>query len=244
MVFGTHTGANIGCRGITWTHSHWGEVTTGMISADMSGKHEGWFRIQLGSLDQWIILLPRSRHFGGRQWYFMCPTMNRPASVLWKPNGATTFRSQQTWDRRVAYPHPHRLAAVTCFDESARKWLKALSDVLVCSAWRCRTAAAVNGANGLRPNAWAAVSAGLATTQTDGSFRKGGLAIPTRVPGVQGTQITVAKSFSKLMRCSRPNRIAEPVPCPGWTIKISSRFTKTSRAGGPGRFNTKKQSFT
>jgi hypothetical protein len=52
-------GANIGPRGITWTHSYWGEVATGIISADMSGKDEGWFRIELGSLDQWIILVPR-----------------------------------------------------------------------------------------------------------------------------------------------------------------------------------------
>jgi hypothetical protein len=28
---------------------------------------------------------------------------NRPASVLWKPNGATRFCSRQTWGRRVAY---------------------------------------------------------------------------------------------------------------------------------------------
>src|ERR1700716_382371 len=42
------------------------------------------------------------------------------------------------------------------------------------------------------------------------------------------------------MRCSRPNRMADPVPCPGWTIRISSTFTKTSRAGGPGRFSTTK----
>jgi len=96
-------GANIGGRGIKWTHSYWGEIAAGTISADMSGKGEGWLRIQLGSLDQRIILLPRARHFGGRQWYFMCPVMNRPVSVLWKPNGATRFCSRQTWGRQVAY---------------------------------------------------------------------------------------------------------------------------------------------
>jgi hypothetical protein len=96
-------GVNIGSRGIKWTHSYWGDVATGMISADMSGRYEGWFRIQLGNLDQWITLIPQNRYFGGRQWYFMCPTMNRPVSVLWKPNGATQFCSRQTWGRRVAY---------------------------------------------------------------------------------------------------------------------------------------------
>jgi hypothetical protein len=34
-------GANIGIRGITWTHSYWGDVASGTISADISGKNEG-----------------------------------------------------------------------------------------------------------------------------------------------------------------------------------------------------------
>ena len=96
-------GANIGVRGITWTHSYWGETATGTISADMSDPHEGWFRIQIGSLDQRVMLVARDRHFGGKQWYFMCPTMNRAASVLWMPGGATRFCSRQTWGRQVAY---------------------------------------------------------------------------------------------------------------------------------------------
>ena len=96
-------GSNIGLRGITWTHSYWGEVASGFISADMSGENEGWFRIQLGGLDQRITLVAQSRHYGGRQWYFICPNKNRPASVLWKPSGATRFCSRQTWGRQVAY---------------------------------------------------------------------------------------------------------------------------------------------
>jgi hypothetical protein len=36
-------GANIGGRGIKWTHSHWGEIATGMISADLSGKMRAGF---------------------------------------------------------------------------------------------------------------------------------------------------------------------------------------------------------
>jgi hypothetical protein len=49
-------GANIGARGITWTHSYWGEIANGVISADMSEPNEGWLRIQLGSLDQWVTI--------------------------------------------------------------------------------------------------------------------------------------------------------------------------------------------
>jgi hypothetical protein len=96
-------GANIGSCGIRWTHSYWGEVASGVISADMSGHNEGWLRVHLGNLDQTITLVARPRHFGGRQWYFMCPVRNRRASVLWKPSGATRFCSRQTWGRQVAY---------------------------------------------------------------------------------------------------------------------------------------------
>ena len=96
-------GANIGGRGITWTHSYWGEIASGTISADMSSDDVGWLGIQLGNLDQRIILCPRARHFGGRQWYFVCPATNRLTSVLWKPSGATRFCSRQTWGRQVAY---------------------------------------------------------------------------------------------------------------------------------------------
>ena len=55
-------GANIGARGIAWTHSYWGEIASGIIIADMSGQSEGWLRIQLGTLDQQITLVARSRH--------------------------------------------------------------------------------------------------------------------------------------------------------------------------------------
>lgn len=96
-------GANIGVRGISWTHSYWGEVATGVISADMSGQADGWFRIQLGSLEQRIVLVAHARHFGGRQWYFVCPATARRATVLWKPPGAAQFCSRQTWGRQVAY---------------------------------------------------------------------------------------------------------------------------------------------
>jgi hypothetical protein len=96
-------GSNIGPRGIRWSNSYWGEIASGIISGDTSGQHEGWLRIQLGNLDQWMTLEPRPRPFGGRQWYFICPVKNRPASVLWKPPGAARFCSRQTWGRQVAY---------------------------------------------------------------------------------------------------------------------------------------------
>jgi hypothetical protein len=92
------------CSGIRWTNNYTGEpIASGFITADMSGQDEGWFRIQIGSLDQRIILVARPRHFGGRQWYFICPCTNRRVSVLWKPPGARYFACRQKWGRQVAY---------------------------------------------------------------------------------------------------------------------------------------------
>jgi hypothetical protein len=95
-------GAKSGPIGIRWYSSYWDEdIASGLISADMSGVYQGWLRLQLGDLDQWIDLAAHSRHFGGRQWYFMCPAMNRPVSVLWKPPGASRFCSRQKWNCSV-----------------------------------------------------------------------------------------------------------------------------------------------
>ena len=101
---GVQPGAKIGPNVIQWTDTYTGEeLASGLITANMEGQFQGWFRIQLGNLDQWIDLIPQPRHFGGRQWYFECPATNRRCSVLWMPPGATRFRSRQAWGRRVAY---------------------------------------------------------------------------------------------------------------------------------------------
>ena len=96
-------GANIGAHGITWTHSYWGQVARGIISAEMSDPHDAWLRIQIGESVQRITLVSRSRNFGGRQWFFLCPVTGRLATVLWKPPGAARFCSRQAWGRQVAY---------------------------------------------------------------------------------------------------------------------------------------------
>jgi hypothetical protein len=97
-------GAATGPVGIRWTNSYFDEeVASGIITTDMSGRDEGWFRIQIGQLDQRIILVARPRHFGGRQWYFICPYTNRRVSVLWMPPGARDFSCRQRWGRQVAY---------------------------------------------------------------------------------------------------------------------------------------------
>jgi hypothetical protein len=95
-------GMNIGLRGIAWTIS-WGEGVHGIIGADMSDQYNAWLRIQIGDSIQQITLVSRSRHFGGRQWFFLCPATGRLATVLWKPPGAKRFLSRQAWGRQVAY---------------------------------------------------------------------------------------------------------------------------------------------
>jgi hypothetical protein len=103
---------------IRWTYRNSGEeIASGRVSADMTHNARGWLRLQLGSLDQWINLEAVQRHFGGRQWYFLCPRTGRRASVLWKPPGAPSFASRQAWGRQVAYgsqfetPHDRALSA-------------------------------------------------------------------------------------------------------------------------------------
>lgn len=97
-------GARSGLRGIAWNHSYWGKVGSGVIEADMSQPFkEGWLKIQMGDFFQRISLESQPRHFGGRQWFFVCPVRHRKTTVLWKPPGASRFCSRQTWGRQVAY---------------------------------------------------------------------------------------------------------------------------------------------
>ena len=68
------SGAATGPIGIKWTDTYFDEeIVSGWITADLSGTDEGWLRVNLGKLDQRILLVARKRHFGGRQWLFICP---------------------------------------------------------------------------------------------------------------------------------------------------------------------------
>lgn len=87
----------------TWSNTYTGEhVATAVISGDISADG-GHCRVRVGSLDQTIILQPRPCHFGGLQWYFVCPVTGRLAFVLWLPHGGRSFASRHAWRRRVAY---------------------------------------------------------------------------------------------------------------------------------------------
>ena len=93
--------------GIRWTNSYGAETASGFITTEATGPDEwfpnkAWCRIQIGNLHQRIILVSRPRHFGGRQWYFVCPRLKLRVSVLWKPPEAHYFACRQHW-RRHAY---------------------------------------------------------------------------------------------------------------------------------------------
>jgi hypothetical protein len=92
-------GYNTGPSLLQWTRS--GAVA--VITADLCNPETGWLRCRTEHIDQLITLAACSRHFGGRQWYFVCPVTNKRASVLWKPPGAKQFCSRQAWGRQVAY---------------------------------------------------------------------------------------------------------------------------------------------
>ena len=69
----------------------------------MQGDSEGLLHIQVGELDQQIRLSTFPRHYGGRQWFVVCPVTNRRASVLWLPRGERQFASRKAWPGKVAY---------------------------------------------------------------------------------------------------------------------------------------------
>jgi hypothetical protein len=102
---------------IRWNYRYsGGEVSSGSIKADMTYERRGWLQIVVGGVVQTIDLVSAPRHFGGRQWYFLCPRTIRRVSTLWRPSGSSIFASRQTWGRQVAYgsqfetPHDRALS--------------------------------------------------------------------------------------------------------------------------------------
>ncbi|QRM29032.1 hypothetical protein [Microvirga sp. VF16] len=52
---------------------------------------------------QFFSLVSEPRHFGGLQWYVICPRTGRRVRVLYRPLGAMSFASRHAWGRRAAY---------------------------------------------------------------------------------------------------------------------------------------------
>lgn len=54
-------------------------------------------------INQTIRLVGCPRHFGGLQWYFVCPAQGRYVSVLWSLPGQRFFVGRQSLGKQVAY---------------------------------------------------------------------------------------------------------------------------------------------
>jgi hypothetical protein len=96
-------GSATGPHAIRWVNSSDEVIAIGWISADMRNDIEGSLYIHIGDLEQTITLVTLPRHYGGRQWFFVCPVTNGRASVLWLPPGAQHFASGHAWPGQVAY---------------------------------------------------------------------------------------------------------------------------------------------
>lgn len=79
------------------------EGSVGILNADLSDERSNWLRVRLAGIDQTFLLEWQWRHFGGKQWYIVCPMTGRRASVLYRPSDTPTFACQQHWRRRYGY---------------------------------------------------------------------------------------------------------------------------------------------
>jgi hypothetical protein len=63
----------------------------------------GWLNLFYDGRQQSFSLVFSERHFGGGQWYMICPRTGRRVRVLFRPPGARSFASRHAWGRQVAY---------------------------------------------------------------------------------------------------------------------------------------------
>ncbi|PVE21916.1 hypothetical protein DC522_23930 [Microvirga sp. KLBC 81] len=77
-----------------------GETITAILK--LSG-YGGLLELSFQGRQQAFSLVSEPRHFGGLQWYVICPRTGRQVRVLYRPLGATAFASRHAWGRRSAY---------------------------------------------------------------------------------------------------------------------------------------------
>jgi len=78
------------------------EVAAELHVEDRDGR--GRLCLQHPDFNQTIALTAVARHFGGRQWYWLCPMTGDRCSVLYRPHGRNVFAGQKFWrGRRMAY---------------------------------------------------------------------------------------------------------------------------------------------
>jgi hypothetical protein len=77
-----------------------GEIITATLRLSDYG---GLLDLSCQGRQQSFSLTSEPRHFGGLQWYVLCPKTGRRVRVLYRPLGATYFASRNAWGRRAAY---------------------------------------------------------------------------------------------------------------------------------------------
>jgi len=77
------------------------EFASGRISAGME-RDTGWLQIEVAGLNQCLTLQRLPRHYGGGQWYFVCPVTSCLCSAVWMPPGGAMFAARKAW-QGVAY---------------------------------------------------------------------------------------------------------------------------------------------
>jgi hypothetical protein len=91
--------------------------------------------------DQTIELVAMPRHFGGCQWYWICPLTGDRCRVLYWPHGHKMFAGQRYWrQRRMAYSSqflaPHNRARLGIRRIEARLGSKEAEDTLYKPKWQ------------------------------------------------------------------------------------------------------------
>jgi hypothetical protein len=87
-----------------WTSNIRGEFAGALITIQKEGDDRGYLSLDLvGRFEQRLDVIAQPRHFGGQQWYFVCPVTHKKCSVVWLPPGADRFGSRQAWGKQVAY---------------------------------------------------------------------------------------------------------------------------------------------
>jgi hypothetical protein len=77
-----------------------GETITAILKLSDYG---GLLELSQQGGQQSFSLVSHPRHFGGLQWYVVCPRAGRRARVLYRPLGASVFASRYAWGRRAAF---------------------------------------------------------------------------------------------------------------------------------------------
>lgn len=86
-----------------WLDDEGEERATARIEAEITNPSNCTMRIHANWINQTVRLVGCPRHFGGLQWYFVCPVQHRTVSVLWSLPGTRYFVGRKSLGKQVAY---------------------------------------------------------------------------------------------------------------------------------------------